>query len=293
MNTPHAWYVRHKGEIEGPFPAGQIKQELLLGRYKADDEVSHDKENWQKLRSVRSLIPEVLLTSKDDPDRKERIAAARRWADERRVQRRGEQREQGPGPERRDGESFESIEYRFNREVTMKDVKARRNNQWIALVSLLLFIGIIIYAAFTWSPAPDKAVANCEAPAAPGVNWSHCRLAGLQKLNQDFSAAIMESTDLSGANLYASNLQRARLSYADLGGAHLRLVDFSQATLKGASLRNADLTQAIFTQADLSYADLTGATIDETEFRQAKLDNAIWIDGKKCQPGSIGECQKQ
>ena len=291
MNTPHAWYIRHKGEIEGPFPAGQIKQELLLGRYKPDDEVSHDKETWQKLRSVRSLIPDVLLTAKDDPDRKERIAAARRWADERRVERRGDSREEGNARERRDGEPYESVEYRFNREVTMRDVRARRNNQWIALGSLLIFISIIIYAGFTWVPAPDKEVANCEASAGPGVNWSHCRMAGLQKLNQNFTAAIMESTDLSGANLYASNLQRARLSYADLGGAHLRLVDFSQASLKGASLRNADLTQAIFTQADLSYADFTGATIDQTDFSQAKLDHAIWIDGRKCQVGSIGHCR--
>ncbi len=291
MSTPHAWYIRHNGEIEGPFPAGQIKQELLLGRYKPDDEVSHDKETWQKLRAVRSLIPEVLLAARDDPDRKERIAAARRWADERRTERRADARGETEGRERREGEPYESVEYRFNREITMRDVRARRNNQWTALGSLVLLIGIIIYAALSWQPDPVAPVANCEAPAAPNVNWSHCRMAGLQKLNQNFTAAIMESSDLSGANLYASNLQGAKLSYADLGGAHLRLVDFSQASLKGASLRNADLSQAIFNQADLSYADLTGATIEQADFSQAKLDHAIWIDGRECQTGSLGQCR--
>ena len=290
MSTNHPWYVRHNGEIEGPFPGGQIKQELLLGRYLPDDEVSRDKETWQKLRSVRNLIPDALLANEDDPDRKERIAAARRWADERRVERRGDQRDDD-ARERRDSEPYASVEYRFNREISMRDVHARRNNQWMALSSLVLIIGIIIYAAFSWVPAPVKEVANCEAPAGPGVNWSHCRMAGLQSLNQSFAGAIMESSDLSGANLYASNLRGARLSYANLGGAHLRLVDFTQANLKGASLRNADLTQANFTKADLSYVDFTGATIDQADFNQAKLDHAIWLDGRKCQVGSIGRCR--
>lgn len=290
MNTNHAWYIRHKGNIEGPFPAGQIKQELLLGRYRLDNEVSHDKENWQTIKTIRSLIPDVLLTDRDDPDRKERISAARRWADERRVERRGDKRQEGNGRERRDGEPYESVEYRFNREVTMSDVRARRNNQWKALAGLIVFIGIIIYAAFTWVPAPEKAEADCEAIAGPAVNWSHCRMAGLQSLNQNFSAAIMQSTDLSGANFYGSNLNNAQLSYADLGGAHLRLVDFTLANLKGASLRNADLTNANFSQADLSYVDLTDATIEDADFSQAKLDSAIWVDGKKCQAGSVGRC---
>ena len=292
MNTTHAWYIRHEGNIEGPFPAGQIKQELLLGRYQLDNDVSHDKENWKKIKTVRDLIPEVLLTDRDDPDRKERISAARRWADERRVERRGGKRqEDDDGRERRDAESYESVEYRFNREVTMSDVRSRRNNQWIAIGSVSLLIALIIYAAFSWVPAPEKTIANCDAPAGPAINWSNCRMAGLQKLNQNFADASMQSTDLSGANFYGSNFNNAQLSYADLGGAHLRLVDFTLANLKGASLRNADITQANFSQADLSYVDLTGAIIDQADFSQAKLDSAIWVDGKKCQAGSVGRCR--
>ena len=291
MITNHAWYIRHNDTIEGPFPAGQIKQELLLGRYRLDHEVSHDKESWKKIKTIRELIPEVLLTDRDDPDRNERISAAKRWADERRVERRGDNREKDDGQERRDTESYESVEYRFNREVTMRDVRSKRNNQWIALGSLFLVIGVIIYFAFTLVPAPEKAVANCDAAAGPTVNWSHCRMAGVQKLNQDFTAATMQSTDLSSANFYAANFTSADLSYADLGGAHLRLVDFTQANLKGASLRNVDVTEANFTQADLSYVDFTGATVDKADFTEAKLDSAIWTDGKKCQAGSVGQCR--
>ena len=54
MNTNHAWYIRHKGNVEGPFPAGQIKQELLLGRYKPDDEVSHDKDAQAKVKAIEN-----------------------------------------------------------------------------------------------------------------------------------------------------------------------------------------------------------------------------------------------
>ncbi|MFO7604130.1 MAG: pentapeptide repeat-containing protein [Gammaproteobacteria bacterium] len=291
MTIHHAWYIRHKGNVEGPFPAGQIKQELLLGRYKADDEVSHDKETWQKLRTVRSLIPEVLLTARDDPDREERIEAARRWADERRVERRGEAREVVAGEERREGEPYESTEYRLKRETSLREAKRRRNNQWSALLSVLLLIGVIIYVAVRWAPAPENALADCTAKAGPGVNWSHCRMSGMQQPNQNLEAAIMESTDLSGANFYAANLRKARLSYADLGGAHLRLAEFTQASLKGASLRSADVSQASFVEADLSYADLTGASITDTNFSRAILDHALWVDGRKCQPGSVGVCR--
>ena len=48
MNSTKAWYIRTKSgdETKGPFPGGQISQEILLGRHKLDDEVSHDKEEW-------------------------------------------------------------------------------------------------------------------------------------------------------------------------------------------------------------------------------------------------------
>ena len=39
-------------------------------------------------------------------------------------------------------------------------------------------------------------------------------------------------------------------------------------------------------------ADLTGANILNANFEGANLNNAIWVDGKKCKLRSIGECMK-
>ena len=39
-------------------------------------------------------------------------------------------------------------------------------------------------------------------------------------------------------------------------------------------------------------SDFTGANIINANFEGANLNNAIWIDGKKCSLGSIGECKK-
>ena len=83
MNGTNAWYIRSQsdGEIKGPFPGGQISQEMLLGRYKLDDEVSHDKEEWVLIRHVAEIVPDIFTENRDDPGFKGRLAAARRWAD--------------------------------------------------------------------------------------------------------------------------------------------------------------------------------------------------------------------
>lgn len=74
MNTTNAWYIRSQsdGGVRGPFPGGQISQEMLLGRYKLDDEVSHDKEEWLCIREVPELVPEIFTENRDDPDFKNR-----------------------------------------------------------------------------------------------------------------------------------------------------------------------------------------------------------------------------
>ena len=61
--------------------------------------------------------------------------------------------------------------------------------------------------------------------------------------------------------------------------------------MKGVGLRNADLSYADLSQADLSFADLSGANLGGANLDQTRLGHAIWIDGTKCLPGSIGECR--
>jgi len=40
------WYTRRGSEVKGPFPIGQIRRYVLLGRIRETDEVSTDGETW-------------------------------------------------------------------------------------------------------------------------------------------------------------------------------------------------------------------------------------------------------
>ena len=47
---------------------------------------------------------------------------------------------------------------------------------------------------------------------------------------------------------------------------------------------------ASFKGANLFEANLTGANITNAVFDEANLSNVIWVDGKKCALGSVGNC---
>jgi uncharacterized protein YjbI with pentapeptide repeats len=75
-------------------------------------------------------------------------------------------------------------------------------------------------------------------------------------------------TDLAGANLSGSNLQRAALK-----GANLHSTNLSEATLNAAELRNADLSHANLSGADLTFADLSRAKLYGADLSRASLSN--------------------
>src|SRR3569832_663567 len=90
MPSIHVWYVRRKGEVKGPYPAGLITRYILLGRIREDDELSPDGSVWTLVQEHRELIPDVIKAAATDPAAQQRLDAARRWADERNTQRRGD-----------------------------------------------------------------------------------------------------------------------------------------------------------------------------------------------------------
>ncbi len=287
MNTTSAWYIRSQsdGKIRGPFPGGQISQEMLLGRYKLDDEVSHDKEEWQCIREVHELVPEIFTENRDDPDFNKRLAAARRWADERRGV-----ADIDKQSDRRTDASYESEEIKRLHRLAMEAKK--KNNPLATFVQLsfvFLAIIIVVVLAFQYSPE-DKNTVDCSAPAKQGVNWSGCNLSGAQLLKEKLVAANLMNTNLQTANLYAADLSLANLKFSRLHLANLKYVNFTKANLTGANLMGADLSGANFNQADLSYANFRDANISSTDFSNARLDNAIWIDGRTCRVNSIGSC---
>ena len=86
---------------------------------------------------------------------------------------------------------------------------------------------------------------------------------------------------------YRNLLRTGHCPYCKLYFAKLGGVD-----LTGANLRGAVLIGASFRRSTLRNANLRGATLSGTSFAGADLSGAIWVDGKKCEEGSIGYCKQ-
>ncbi len=288
----HVWYLRKKGKVTGPFPVGQISQLLIVGRLSVDDEVSHDKDEWFKIESIPALIPDV-LDETDAGKQSERLAAARRWADERREERR-EDNAKTPSRKtdgRRQHEVTQDVEYRQHRESIYKQFRERPK---MAIAKLLLFTGIllaVLWGSFNYSPLNIVDEPDCSTQPAKGVNWRNCNKLALVAIRADISESNLYSVILRDSNLFASNFSKARMDYSDLSGSNLSFAVFKQTNLKGANFKKSDLRRADFTNANLSYADFRGASIGDAIFTGADLSHAIWTDGRQCQQGSISQCK--
>jgi len=283
------WYIRNENGVIGPFPAGHVQQSILLGRIALDDDASQDKQDWLPVRRCAELIPDVLKLDRSVENREERIQAAKRWADERRHERREGEDPVRTSAGRRDEEPPEAMEYRHQREAGFKATRLRRERNFQGLIIVVILILAGVAAGFLF-PAAEPVAAQCHAPAAAKINWMDCQLVGLQSLNSDLNGAVMANGNFESANLVGSSIDQANLSYVNLSKANLSFVSLKQTRLIGADLRYADLSNANFQGADLSYANLTGAIMRNTDLDGALLKNAIWTDGKTCLPGSVGQC---
>ena len=107
-----------------------------------------------------------------------------------------------------------------------------------------------------WMPSmPD-----CDAPAAPMVNWSMCDKSGIELDGANLEGAILVETDFSDALIINT----------DMSGANLKMADFSGATLDNVLLRDSNLAWVDFTDSliyfvDLSYADAASGMFDGAE----------------------------
>ena len=299
MPRSQLWYTRRGKEIRGPFHGGLIQRYILLGRLRASDEVSSDKEVWTPISQMADLIPQVMQADLDDPLARERLMAAKRWADERlHPDRRAlghfandeMEAERRRNDDRREDEEEEEVRYRLNK-AQRQSPKTRPGllNVVGILVAISLagvFIGLTVTARL---PVNDKGV-DCGAPPKPKVNWSNCRLEGMQFTSANLRAANLSSADLSAANLEGSHLAEADLSFAKLSIANLHNANLGRAQMKGVNLINARLTGADLRHADLSYANLRGADLTGANLEGAIFDHAIWVNDEVCGPGSTGRC---
>lgn len=278
------WYVRHAEAVSGPFPNQVVAQHVLLGRLDPTDEVSMDQLEWQPLETVRELFPVELLQiqAENDPERKqwleERIKAAHRWADERTHQDRRQYESSGGTrtDERRKTRLSNDVLALPHRHPELE----RWSSRWrsfgaisvIASLILLVILGLTFYRPI--NPLKVGVVPElpqCQHAASPRINWSGCD---------------KQTVRLRGADLSSSNLTYANFSGADLSGSRL-----SASALIGLNFTRANLDNVDFSGSDLSYSDLRGASMVSAILRNTVLDRAIWVDGRECAVGSVGQCR--
>lgn len=294
MAKAQLWYTRCGSEVRGPFHVGLIRRYLVLGRLSEDDEVSIDRETWMPITGLPQFTAEIMGAVAEDPTTRERLLAAKRWADERRgCERRMEQgtdqgrRRQG---QRRDEEPEPVVRHRLNRTERAPAVAERPRNA-LGILLVLMIGGVFVGLFFTLKPPRSTAGPDCTAAPAPRVNWANCPLAGRRLGAVDLQGADLHNADLSGAGLSGGILAGADLAFAKLQLADLRNTDLSNAHLKGADLTGARLQGADLRRADLSYAILRRADLVGAKLAGANLVNAIWVDGAVCGRASRGGCR--
>jgi hypothetical protein len=197
---------------------------------------------------------------------------------------------------RRAREVPEVLPMRFRRpEGSADDVREaeKRHDTRTALRSLAaigLLVAVALAAAWLYQGRTTVPAADCAATPGPGVNLARCLLDGLGATGLDLAGAVLNNASLAGARLERAVLERADLRYANLAAAQLGYLRAADAQLKGANLRAADLAYADLRNADLSYADLSGAVLGGAVLDGARFDHALWVDGTRCAPGSVGAC---
>ncbi len=279
MTQLKSWFIRRGKQIKGPYLETLIRQYLLLGRIRENDEVSTDKENWLPIAKHKTLFPDVML---ENPRDKDKILAERIKLDERTRDRRDSKEDMGDerrkARDRRQQEPEDMVEYRERHARVMDSIveahKPLRNYRLFVIIPVVLIV--LIGLGYLFQSSVDRDKPDCNAQPGPDINWNNCSKRGVNLANKNLSQANLKNSKLHQANFLGAVLTAADLSYAELTMAVLVNAELNGARLKGANLTGADLSYANLENADLSFADLTDAMIGGVNLNNAHLDNAIW-----------------
>jgi len=291
------WYMQRNGKVEGPFASGLISRHILLGRLQMDDKVSPDGLEWQLVKDVPSLIPNVLDADDDDPLQQERLMAARRWADERLARDRRDVKPDARANERRDASDRrdDELDDVMNHRSILRGRSHKNAKKGILPAELFLATVVLLIAwagYYAYQNQPEEIVIDCKSEAKAHVNWTNCILSNKDLKSANLENAILLNARLVAVNLQSANLKLANMSYVDLSRANLIGANMNSSLLKGANLAGADLRGSSLVNADMSFANLTGAKLRNADITGVNLSKAVWLDGSTCLEGSIGRCNK-
>jgi len=279
------WFIKQGESVQGPFPNKLIGSYLILGRITLDTPVSQDKNNWAPVKSYPAMVPEVVKEA-GTPQGDKALMLARIREDER-------SSESGGADDYEDRRVDEEEVMQLHRHIRddvlhQHNVRPEKRLIYVSLLVLVTLGSIGFY--LTSLNGNETRLADCNAPARPGINWSGCNKQGDVLRNRNLANANFRSARLDSIDLSHSNLMQADLAYANLSQALLVASQLQEANLKGANLRQANLQQADLTSANLSYAELVGAQLQGADLKRAVFDHAIWVNGEQCLAGSVGGC---
>jgi len=274
MTVNQLWFVRHDGKVVGHFPIKEIAHSISQGEIALSDEISPDQVNWLPLSRFPGLASEQPAQETEPHTSEEPLSVdEQKWRDER-----------AKAAIRWEHSVGAPHDYR---------VPARPMLKWFgAIAAMLAVAGLGAFIASQLEEPEQQPIVippplpNCNIAPAPKVNWRGCDKSGTLLTGSDFTAANLSrtkfnSTDLSGSRFPSANLAQADLSYATL----------NQSGMVRANLEGANLSFAELRDADLSYANLRDTNLEGTVLDGAKLDQAIWSDGRVCAVGSLGLCR--
>ena len=289
------WYIRRGEVVRGPFTKEKITHFLLLGRIKKNDELSLDQAAWRLATEFPQLLPSQFFEESDDALLRQRLMAKKQWEAQRLAS-----SSELPNQQRRLEADDKLVEHALVRALESPEIsitektrlsRGKKTSKVVAGVVAFSILSAMVVMIYLVQPAPEIETIDCTVTAAPKVNWSNCQMEAAQLAQSNLVGATMQNMNLMRADLRGSQLVGVNLSFSNLSATLLNGADLRQARLVGVSLKGADLSGVQFDGADLSYADLAGANISGANFSGAKLDKTIWIDGRICAVGAIGDCR--
>jgi len=171
------------------------------------------------------------------------------------------------------------------------DATGGKKRFWTTLITLMAILAGLIVTVVMVDNGPDRSIVDCNAMPAAQINWSNCNKHRFNAQGANLTDLIATNAILTSVNFAGSKMANANLGYSRLDDSDFAYADLSGAIIKGASLKNVDFSNARLNDADLRFSDFSGARISGADLSGAKLENAVWIDGRKCARGSIGSCQ--
>ena len=280
------WYIKQGDSVQGPFPNKLIGSYLVLGRMTQDTLVSQDKIHWSAARNFPAIVPEVVKES-GTPQGNRALMLARIREDERSSQ--SEADDEIHDDRRVDEEEVMQLHRQIRDDVLQR--YSERPKKLRVYSSIFILLVVVVFGFYLTTINNDDArLADCNASAKPGINWSGCNKQGEVLRSRNLTEVNFRSAKLDSIDLSNSTLIQADLAYVSLSNANLTATQLQRSNMKGANLRKANLQQANLSRANLSYAELVGAQLQGAVLNQAIFDHAIWVNGETCMVGSVGAC---